>query len=62
MGDRRNRPANRWGCKPTVDVCVAHDLPLECPHGCWRAKQHKCKWLSMPGYTPAVPLDRREKL
>lgn len=45
MSDRRNRPANRWGCKPTEDVCVEHDMPLECRHGCGYAKKHKCKEL-----------------
>lgn len=34
MSDRRNRPPNRWGCKPTEDVCVEHDSPLICRHGC----------------------------
>jgi len=42
MSDRRNRPPNRWGCKPTEDVCVAHDMPLECKHGCKMAARHKC--------------------
>ena len=42
MSNRRNRPPNRWGCKPTEDVCVEHDLPLECKHGCKMAEQHKC--------------------
>lgn len=44
MNNRRNKPVNRWGCKPTEDVCVEHDRPLECPHGCKQAKKHKCKW------------------
>jgi hypothetical protein len=43
MSDRRNRPCNRWGCKPTEDVCVEHDQPLVCPHGCEEVKPHKCK-------------------
>ncbi len=25
---RRSRPANRFGCKPDGDVCLAHDMPL----------------------------------
>lgn len=37
MSDRRNRPVNRWGCKPDGDVCVAHCLPLETRHGCDKA-------------------------
>ena len=40
MSSRRNRPPNRWGCKPDEDVCVMHDLPLECRHGCKHAKPH----------------------
>lgn len=43
MSDRRNRPPNRWGCKPTEDVCVAHDLPLDCRHGCRCVAPHACK-------------------
>lgn len=39
---RRNKPANRFGCKPEGDVCVAHDSPLVCPHGCDSAEPHKC--------------------
>ncbi len=47
---RRNRQPNRWGCKPDEDVCVQHDRPLECPHGCKEAAQHKCKFKEQPGY------------
>ena len=46
MSDRRNRPVNRWGCKPTEDVCVEHDRPLVCRHGCADsdpAPWHDCK-------------------
>lgn len=43
MTNRRNLPASRWGCKPTEDVCVAHDRPLLCPHGCDLANNHQCK-------------------
>lgn len=42
---RRNKPANRWGCKPVEDVCVQHDRPLECRHGCSEVKPHSCKEL-----------------
>lgn len=42
MTDRRKRPANRFGCKPTEDVCVEHDEPLVCRHGCENVKLHKC--------------------
>lgn len=45
MSDRRARPTNRWGCKPTGDVCVEHDEPLICRHGCSEARPHKCKGL-----------------
>ena len=60
MSDRRNRPANRWGCKPDVDVCVEHDLPLECKHGCYKAKPHKCAWIQQPGWRPAVLPENRK--
>ena len=50
MSERRYKPANRWGCKPDQDVCVAHDMPRECRHGCVHAEPHKCK-----------ELDEREK-
>ena len=42
MSNRRNRPPNRWGCKPDGDVCVQHDMPLECPHGCKYVNKHYC--------------------
>ena len=31
------------GCKPTEDVCVEHDSPLICRHGCKHVKNHQCK-------------------
>lgn len=37
---RRTRPANRAGCKPIEDVCVEHDMPLVCRHGCSEAISH----------------------
>lgn len=43
MSDRRNRPPNRWGCKPDEDVCVEHDRPLICRHTCPNGKYHQCK-------------------
>lgn len=43
MSDRRNRPPNRWGCMPTEDVCVMHDMPLICRHGCESVTEHSCK-------------------
>ena len=48
MSDRRNRPPNRWGCKPTEDVCVEHDRPLVCRHGCDDAADHRCNELDAP--------------
>ena len=52
---RRNKPANKHGCKPTEDVCVAHDMPLDCPHGCYKATAHKCAFKEQPGWTSAAP-------
>jgi len=31
-------PLNKSGCKPVEDVCVEHDLPLACRHGCRLAR------------------------
>lgn len=42
MTERRYKPPNRWGCKPDGDVCVEHDLPLDCRHGCREAAPHQC--------------------
>jgi len=53
VSDRRYRPPNRWGGKPTEDVCVEHDRPLECKHGCALAKKHQCKERSHPDYRDA---------
>lgn len=33
---------NRWGCCPRGDVCVAHDQPRACRHGCMQAADHQC--------------------
>jgi len=40
---RRKKPINRWGCKPNDDVCLEHDQPLICRHGCEDVKEHQCK-------------------
>lgn len=40
---REKQPPNRWGCKPSEDVCMAHHEPLACRHGCDEAKPHQCK-------------------
>jgi hypothetical protein len=34
---------NQYGCRPSEDVCLEHDEPLACPHGCIQAKVHVCK-------------------
>ena len=33
---------NKHGCSPTEDVCMEHERPLECRHGCSECGQHKC--------------------
>lgn len=52
---RRNKPANKAGCKPIEDVCVMHDEPLRCPHGCSEARAHNC---FKPPRTPALEYSR----
>lgn len=42
MTNRRNKPVNKVGCKPAEDVCVQHDEPLICRHGCTQASKHYC--------------------
>ena len=42
MGSDRT---NRWGCRPREDVCLAHDEPLRCPHGCSEVRHHHCKFI-----------------
>jgi hypothetical protein len=39
-----NKP-NKKGCIPTEDVCMEHEEPLVCKHGCSKALPHKCKEL-----------------
>ncbi|MEK6883627.1 MAG: hypothetical protein AABY22_28625 [Nanoarchaeota archaeon] len=39
------RKPNQKGCIPTEDVCMQHEEPLICRHGCTQAKKHKCKEL-----------------
>ena len=34
---------NKYGCKLSEDVCLEHDEPLTCPHGCTQARVHVCK-------------------
>jgi hypothetical protein len=36
------RKPNRYGCIPNEDVCIKHDEPLVCPHGCGEAEFHAC--------------------
>lgn len=33
---------NLKGCKPVEDVCMKHEEPLICKHGCEQAEKHKC--------------------
>ena len=42
---------NKWGCKPSEDVCLEHDEPLWCRHGCGQAKKHKCVEMESPDWT-----------
>ena len=37
---------------PTEDVCIKHDQPLACKHGCNDAIFHKCKEKESPDYVP----------
>src|SRR3990172_3555488 len=58
MSERRYRPPNRWGFKPDEDVCVQHDLPLECRHGCKYVLSHKCKDRTDPQWEPSHDPDK----
>lgn len=33
---------NRWGCRPSEDICLEHGEPLVCRHGCPLAEPHSC--------------------
>lgn len=33
---------NKYGCIPFEDVCLEHDEPLVCEHGCGEAEYHMC--------------------
>jgi len=37
------RKPNRYGCIPCEDVCLKHDEPLICKHGCSLVGGHFCK-------------------
>lgn len=37
-----NKP-NKKGCIPVEDVCMKHEEPLICKHGCTQALPHDCK-------------------
>ena len=39
------RKPNKKGCIPSEDVCIEHDQPLTCRHGCGEAIKHNCKYL-----------------
>lgn len=36
------RRPNKKGCIPSEDVCLEHDEPLMCKHGCNEAIKHAC--------------------
>ena len=40
--ERRKRACNKYGCKVSEDMCVEHDEPLVCVHGCSEVKPHEC--------------------
>lgn len=42
MSDRRIRPPNKYGCKPTQEVCLEHDQLLVCSHVCDSGAAHSC--------------------
>lgn len=58
MSNRRNRPANRWGCKPVEDVCVEHDAPRVCRHGCEEVAPHECA--DVPGSVAEAKAAKRQ--
>ena len=60
MMSRRSKPSNRFGCKPDQDVCVEHDLPLDCKHGCYKAQEHKCWLKEQPGWFSLAPKDQSD--
>lgn len=53
---------NLWGCQPDDDVCMQHESPLICGHGCDAAQPHMgcetfhgekdAKWMGLRGLTP----------
>ena len=40
------------------DVCMEHDQPLACNHGCEDALPHKCKFKESPDYTRLAEIDK----
>jgi hypothetical protein len=42
LENNRNKGVNEYGCIPNEDVCLKHDEPLVCDHGCSCAKPHTC--------------------
>jgi hypothetical protein len=50
---------NRFGCRPRGDVCMQHEEPLTCKHGCEQAPLHKCPELFDRSMVDAV-LDRAD--
>lgn len=44
---------NKVGCKVSGDVCLKHESPLECRHGCEEAIEHKCKYKEIEEKQPS---------
>lgn len=42
---------NKYGCKRSQDVCLVHDSPLVCIHGCSDAIKHGCE-VAVEEYEP----------
>lgn len=38
---------NKHGCRVSGDVCIIHDQPLFCKHGCEDVIHHKCRELRL---------------
>lgn len=44
------RKVNKYGCIPAEDVCIKHDEPLQCRHGCCEVTKHTCRDLEGVDY------------
>lgn len=49
------RKPNKKGCVPTEDVCMQHESPLICRHGCEEAIKHKCAELADADVNSVLP-------